>query len=84
MIDWTKPLELMDGTPVRLETDYYGETLAYLAPDDDGDYWIEREDGGQIVSVHPKAKYRSYRIMCVHPNGCEEGTEIQIVRNRQS
>lgn len=84
MIDWTKPLELIDGTPVRLERDpETGETNYSCAPDKDGDYWIEREDGGRYVSVDPKAKMDSYAVICVHPNGCEEGTHTVIVRNRE-
>ena len=49
MIDWTKPLELMDGTPVRLETPaemkgIFGGTN----PDIHGDYWIVKMDGSSL------------------------------------
>lgn len=83
MVDWTKPLELVDGTPVRLILDEEtGETDTWSCPDRDGDYWIEREDLGKIVSVRERPMFPDYSSMCVHPNGCEEGTGIVIVRNR--
>lgn len=41
-IDWTKPLELMDGTPVVLSPE---GGLCGNNPDLDGDYWVVREDG---------------------------------------
>lgn len=48
-IDWAAPLELLDGTPVRLET---AQELAGLYggtnPDEDGDYWIIGEDGRNL------------------------------------
>lgn len=41
-VDWTKPIELHDGTPVWLaHRGYHGGPN----PDDDGHYWIEGEDG---------------------------------------
>lgn len=43
MIDWNAPLELMDGTPVRLTDDSHH--------DPDGDYWIERDDSAEIGSI---------------------------------
>lgn len=48
MIDWTKPLELIDGTPVVLEPHDPNESYSNGPngePDEDGDYWIVREDG---------------------------------------
>lgn len=47
-VDWTKPLELIDGTHIVLEAHVPGECLGNGpdgAPDEDGDYWIVREDG---------------------------------------
>lgn len=42
MIDWTKPLELLNGTPVWLAaTGFAGGPN----PDEDGDYWVEGPDG---------------------------------------
>lgn len=72
-IDWNKPLELMDGAPVVLDPRIVGN------PDRDGDYWIVREDGEKIQSSEPNWQYRT---MCVRSNGMEEGTDVQIVRNR--
>lgn len=82
-IDWTKPLELLDDTPVRLtRDDETGEVCRYSNPDPDGDYWIEREDGERIESIAKGRDARGYLQMCVHANGCEEGTGTVIVRNR--
>ncbi len=72
-IDWTKPLELMDGTPVVLDPEIAGN------PDRDGDYWIVREDGEKIQLSEPNCQYRT---MCVRSNGMEESIDVQIVRNR--
>lgn len=69
-IDWTKPLELLDETPVVLDRNR----------DRDGDYWIRREDRQRIAST---AVSKGYMSMCCHPNGCEEGTDTVIVRNRK-
>lgn len=48
-VDWTKPLELMDGTPVRLEepeemSGLYGGTN----PDCHGHYWVVTPDGYKL------------------------------------
>lgn len=80
-IDWKKPLELMDGTPVRLAAGENGSRFNNAVdggPDLDGDYWIEREDGEEIIGTH-NARYAE---LCVHANGNEEGTQTVIVRNR--
>ena len=70
MIDWTQPLELMDGTPVRLsKTGYCGGPN----PDSDGDYWVEREDGAR--SRNPSVPGR-----CVSADGTRAG--VPYVRNR--
>lgn len=78
MIDWTKSLELIDGTPVKL-----GDPIAFkidwtTKQDQDGDYWIEREDGEEYKSVMGG----TYEIMCVHPDGREDSTDVIVVRNR--
>lgn len=77
-VDWAKPLELLNGLPVRLATDAdlrmmggYDETN----PDRDGDYWVIREDGGRI---------RGYYIYCVRPDGSERSENLPLVRNRES
>lgn len=50
-IDWTKPLELMDGTPVRLQTVKELDGLYSSNPDDDGDYWIIGMNGERLRGV---------------------------------
>lgn len=74
VIDWSKPLELLDGTPVKLDP----TGLGGKNPDRDGDWWIVREDGERITATDGGR----YRSMCVHPNGCEEQTDTVVVRNR--
>ena len=71
-IDWTKPLELMDGTPLRLEVD-----CPYGNPDADGDYWLEHDDGESKV-LDP-SDGAAYRYMCVSP----KGESIKYLRNRK-
>lgn len=74
-IDWTKPLELMDGTPVRLETDGEMETcIGRTDPDKDGDYWIRREDG-QLFDGWSKAR-------CLSASGSYDTKDKPYVRNR--
>lgn len=82
-VDWTSPLELLDGTPVRLTRDEEtGDVDRHSNPDPDGDYWIEREDGHRIASTDCNSRSKAYRQLCVHANGCEEGTGTIVVRNR--
>jgi len=47
-IDWTKPLELEDGTPVVLVS----------GPDGDGDYRLMREDGEKFTETQTDSTYR--------------------------
>lgn len=75
-VDWSGELELMDGTPLVFSSIGFH---AKNNPDSDGDYWIVREDGGEIFSLILEEDVRE---ICINPNGCEEGTETQIVRNR--
>ena len=73
-IDWTKPLELMDGTPVRLETEGEMETwIGRTDPDEDGDYWIRREDG---------KKFGFLGAICVKSDGSYDFPSKSHVRNR--
>lgn len=66
MIDWTKPIETLDGHPVRLENPCgWGNGSN---PDDQGDYWVERVDGGKIGGL---------KVQCVGPDGGD------YVRNTQ-
>lgn len=74
-IDWSAPLELLDGTPVRLVTIYemsglYGGTN----PDRDGHYWIKREDGKYIDNLSK---------ICIDSNAGKGGDSPPIVRNRE-
>ena len=48
-IDWTKPLELTDGTPVVLKPDC-------MQPEDQGDYVVQREDNYVFYVVRPNWK----------------------------
>ena len=47
-IDWTKPLELEDGTPV----------VMLSGPDSDGDYRLNREDGEKFTEAQTGSTYR--------------------------
>lgn len=68
-IDWTAPLELMDGTGVRLITE--AETQGVFGgtnPDRDGDYWVINEATGDEF--------------CFHPDGESESARSEFIRNR--
>ena len=45
-VDWNKPLELMDGTPVVL-ADRNGRDWGGTNPDSDGHYWVKLPNGYQ-------------------------------------
>lgn len=62
-IDWTKPIELIDGTPVMVSE----------GPDPDGDYWIKRIDEGRIKALSKDSLFKAYAEMCVCPDGKFEG-----------
>lgn len=47
-IDWSKPLELKDGTAVKLAD-------KCQQPDSSGDYLLEREDGGKFTDAQAGA-----------------------------
>ena len=83
MIDWTKPIEHVDGTPLVLSDQ--GPN-----PDISGDYFAVREDGKALTyeQAHPYGEYDVIycsRLM-VRPNGDAWGFAgshpVQIVRNR--
>lgn len=70
-IDWTKPLELMDGTPVVLAKHgrEYGDCTN---PDGDGDYWIIKEgDAEDAINAG-----------CYHFDGTGLGVGKMAIRNR--
>lgn len=76
-IDWTKPLEFIDGTPVVLEPHDPKEDAAHTngpngTPDSEGDYWITSEEEG--------VRLRGYASLCVSSDGAEDGEPL--VRNR--
>ena len=79
-IDWSKPLGLTDGTPVRLEESDVREHPAYTngadgAPDSQGDYWIVREDGLPFCA--------GLFSLCVCPDEGSSGfDDVPPVRNR--
>lgn len=68
-IDWSKPLELMDGTPVRLMT---ADELGSDNPDSDGDRWITSEDGTTLA----------YSVICPDGSAFRYPEDGQYVRNR--
>lgn len=77
-IDWSKPLELADGTPVRLGP-HVPEWAPYCngpngTPDTEGDYWVEREDGEPMSLGMPS--------VCVAADGSIGFRGLTWVRNR--
>ena len=95
MIDWTKPLELIDGTPVVLchDTDYVVRLLWKIGPDgrdEDGHYWVAREDGKRLTieQVDPKHEtewmHPCYETLCFAADGSAEGCTTCVIRNRES
>lgn len=65
-IDWSKLIELMDGTPVHLDPEMPG-------PDSDGDYWVVRDDGEKIGQ---------FPTRCFHEDGSDEHDGSFHIRNR--
>ena len=81
VVDWSKPIELMDGTPVALSGQE--PDAVERNPDADGDYWIVKEDGTEFDVQLDTCRFRErYSHLCVKPNGCGEGMSNQFVRNR--
>lgn len=74
-IDWTKPLELMDGTPLVLRA-----TTDHGNPDDAGDYYLRRDDG---LPLMPE-QIRGARFLIVRSDGTQwkYDSEAPLVRNR--
>lgn len=78
VIDWTQPLELLDGTPVRLVEGYDAQK---------GDsYWlIEREDGKMLTSSqHPGWSGNPREDLLLEDNGAwwMDPSGPSFVRNR--
>lgn len=79
-IDWSKPLELTDGTPVRLEAHKDRENPVFSngpngEPDEEGDYWIVREDGQPLRTIMLSLCVSAERGSC----GFDD---VPLVRNR--
>jgi hypothetical protein len=75
-IDWTAPLELSDGTPVKLCPYRDG-----INPDGDGDYFLVREDGKPFAD----ARYgHRTTVFIANPDGREWLHQVGTrVRNRK-
>lgn len=72
-IDWTGPLELSDGTSIRLVADSeVGVVWGGTNPDAEGDYWIARADDQPIMGQ---------RTWCFSPEGADDFIGL-TVRNR--
>lgn len=76
-IDWTQPLELLDGTPVVFRPGPY-------APDFSGSYWLVREDG-ELFTERQMRGQPVPAAFTVTPEGrvpVLDGTGRLAVRNR--
>ena len=71
-IDWTKPLELEDGTAVRIEADWF-----------DGDRTLSRSDGKLFTEkqVGPRPQNSSQAIWCADGSRYDNGPGLRV-RNR--
>lgn len=78
-IDFTQPLELVDGTPVKLKV--YGD--GSTNPDRGGDYYLVREDG-EHFNRNQQYGYGN-DVLIVRPNGKQWlfGDQPPVIRNRQ-
>lgn len=83
-IDWTKPLELMDGTPVRLAV-VGEEPGAPSNPDESGDYYVVREDMEKFTRSQVPWVPSDICLIC-RPDGTqwEESRDRFVIRNRAS
>lgn len=83
MIDWTKPLEHIDGTPVRLAKPSEITSIT-RNPDAQGDYYLVREDG-LVFSPEQKAKKIAARLFISHPDGTQwdSAHDTVLIRNRK-
>ena len=81
-IDWSNPIETVDGEPLVLEpsiaTDSSYSNGPDGTPDSDGDYWINADGGGYLFPPSG-GQFSSY---CVTPDGCD-GDGAPYVRNRR-
>ena len=74
MVDWSKPLEHVDGTPLVLK----GDTSQY--PSEWGDYRVVREDGKPFTERQGRTVSRRWLI--IQPDGTLWSTGVPVVRNR--
>lgn len=84
MIDWTKPIEHVDGTPL-VEAGYSDINGTHTSPDAQGDYYFKREDGKPFTEDQAMQPY----VLIVRPDGSAWGIawgigHDPIVRNRKS
>lgn len=70
-IDWTKPIETEDGTPLVLAQhgESYGDNTN---PDSDGYYWVMIEGATETA----------YNTYCHTPNGTRANGKFGRIRNR--
>lgn len=76
MIDWTKPLEHIDGTPLKIDPKIRDN------PDDAGDYYLIREDGQSFLDAPVQGAAPN---LIVRPDGHEwlaHDSDPVLVRNR--
>lgn len=76
-INWTQPIEHVDGTPLVLRPLNRGAN-----PDNEGDYYVLREDGLLLTPRQMASSNRDWLIL--RPNGTEwsRDREKVLVRNR--
>lgn len=83
-IDWSAPLELSDGTPVKLAGTTGANSVPYN-PDVVGDYYLVREDGWKFTAA--QVGYSGNTIFIARPDGTEWGSGPSspglTVRNRK-
>lgn len=83
-IDWSAPLELSDGTPVKLAGTTGANSVPYN-PDVVGDYYLVREDGWKFTAA--QVGYSGNTFFIARPDGTEWGpgpaSPRLTVRNRK-
>ena len=83
-IDWTQPLELTDGTPVRLAVigEFVPPSEEEGNPDNDGSYYLVRQDGKDFDREQQNENF-NWSLLIVNPDGSRwdnPNSEV-IVRN---
>lgn len=82
-IDWSKPLEHVDGTPLRLAVSGVEISRTTLNPDFAGDYYLVREDGKKFT-CEQRTQQAIDDVLIIRPNGASWRNEFgpTLVRNR--